>query len=179
MLKAWRLLKVVNAFRAAHGIHKWLMKDGLPHLTNVPDLLNKVQSIIDKLRYRQHELEQEFNRLNAEKNNDLLAAINHAGEMIDADLASMYMDTDDLIELNDNIDNENYDSTEKYSFGSLQINSTKDECSIKSGSLTHPHINNAKKISYTKKAYSKSLEYNCDYVTFICIKYIRNRSFIT
>ena len=63
------------------------MIDCLPQLANVPDLLDKVQSIIDKLRYRQHEFEQEFNRLNTEKNYDLLAAINHASEMIDADFS--------------------------------------------------------------------------------------------
>ena len=88
-------MKLVNAFCAAHGIHNWLIIDCLPQLANVPDLLDKVQSKIDQLRYRQHELEQEFNRLNTEKDNDLLAAINHAGEMIEADLASFYINRDD------------------------------------------------------------------------------------
>ena len=53
--------------------------------------------------------------------------------------------------MNDEVDNENYDPIEKYSFGSLQINSTKDECSLKSGSLTSTHINNSKKFHTLKK----------------------------
>ncbi len=62
------------------------MKDCLPALANGLDLLDKVQSIINKLRYCQHELEEEFHRLNDQVNNALLQAINKAGEMIDADL---------------------------------------------------------------------------------------------
>lgn len=34
-----------------------LMVDCFPFMVGVPDLLDKVQKIINKLRYRQHELE--------------------------------------------------------------------------------------------------------------------------
>jgi hypothetical protein len=151
MRKAWRLLKVIHAFCVAHGIHNWLMKDCLPKLTNVPDLLDKVQSIINKLRYRQHELEEEFYRLTDEINNNLLQAINYAGEMIDADLASSFMDTDDLIELNNDMDNQNYDPTEKCSFDALQINSTTNQCSSKSSSLTLAHASDSNSFHSLKK----------------------------
>jgi hypothetical protein len=57
MKKAWRILKVIHTFCVAHGIHNLLMKDCLPKLIIVPDLLDKIQMIINKLRYRQHELE--------------------------------------------------------------------------------------------------------------------------
>ena len=81
-------------------------------MANVPSWLDKVQSIINKLRYRQHELEEEFYRLYYQINNNLLQTINNIDEMIDADLASSFMDTADLIELNEDIDYQNYDQTE-------------------------------------------------------------------
>ncbi|CAF1583619.1 unnamed protein product, partial [Didymodactylos carnosus] len=75
MRKAWKLLKVIHMYCIAHGIHNLLMVDCFPKLTGVPDLLNKVQTIISKLRYRQHELEEEFIRLNDQTKNDLLQEI--------------------------------------------------------------------------------------------------------
>jgi hypothetical protein len=45
-------------------------------MTGVPALLNKIQLIIDKLRYRQHELEDEFYRSNNDSNRSLIEAIN-------------------------------------------------------------------------------------------------------
>jgi len=121
MRKAWKLLKLIHTFCIAHGIHNLLMKDCLPRLTNVPNLLDKIQSIIDKLRYRQHELEEEFRRVNDRKNSDLLQAINKAGEMIDADLASSYIDIEDLTELNNDMVNSNL--AEKWSVDNLQLHS--------------------------------------------------------
>ena len=62
MLKVWRLLKLIHVGCVAHGIHNLLMKDCFPKTTGVPALLDKIQLIIKKLRYRQDELEEEFNR---------------------------------------------------------------------------------------------------------------------
>ncbi len=53
MKKAWKLFKVIHTFCVAHGIHNLLMKDCLPRLIIVPDLLDKIQKTIYKLRYRQ------------------------------------------------------------------------------------------------------------------------------
>lgn len=107
MKKAWKILKVIHTFCVAHGIHNLLMKDCLPQIILVPDLLDKIQMIINKLRYRQHELEEEFRRTNDEINNKLLRDINQAGEILDADVASCYIDidTDDSVELNESIEN--------------------------------------------------------------------------
>ncbi|CAF1161057.1 unnamed protein product [Didymodactylos carnosus] len=107
-------------FCIAHGIHNLLMVDCFPKLTGVSDLWNKVQTIINKLRYRQHELEEEFIRLNDQTKNDLLQVINKAGEVLDADLASSYIDTDDLDQSNK--DKENYD---------FQLNPRNNQCSSK------------------------------------------------
>jgi hypothetical protein len=80
------------------------MKDCLPRLIIVPDLLDKIQKTINKLRYRQHELEEEFRRSNDQINNNLFCKINKAGEILDADLASSYIDTDNLNELNESME---------------------------------------------------------------------------
>ena len=64
MRKAWKLLSVIHSFCIGHGIHNWLMKDCFSLMDLVPDILDKVQIIINKLRYRQHELENEFFRSN-------------------------------------------------------------------------------------------------------------------
>ena len=101
MCKAWKLLKVIYTFCVAHGIHNQFMKDCLPKLAYVPDLLDKVPTIINKLRYHQHELEEEFNRLQDQTNSDLLDVINKARKILDADSASSYMDSEDLGESND------------------------------------------------------------------------------
>ena len=87
MRKAWRLLKVVHTFCIAHGIHNLLMKDCFPKMTDVPAILDKIQLIIEKLRYRQHELEDEFDRSNNESSRSLLEVISQAGEVMDADSA--------------------------------------------------------------------------------------------
>ncbi|CAF3610042.1 unnamed protein product, partial [Rotaria socialis] len=60
MRKAGKLLNVVHVFCIAHGIHNLLMKDCFPKMQRVSEILNKVQAIINKLRYRQHELEAEY-----------------------------------------------------------------------------------------------------------------------
>lgn len=95
MQKAWKILEVMYSFCVAHGIHNLLMKDCFPQLLTVSNLLDKVQMIINKLRFRQHELEEEFHRTNGQTNNNPLFEINRAGEVLDADLASSYVDTDD------------------------------------------------------------------------------------
>ena len=56
-------------------------------MTDVPAILDKIQLIIDKLRYRQHELEDEFDRSNNESSRSLLEVISQAGEVMDADSA--------------------------------------------------------------------------------------------
>jgi hypothetical protein len=103
MRKAWKLLNVIHTFCIGHGIHNWLMKDCFPAMILVPDLLDKVQMIINKLRYRQHELEHEFFQSNEMRNQDLFAAINKAGEILDADIASSYIDVENLEALNEDI----------------------------------------------------------------------------
>ncbi|CAF4940601.1 unnamed protein product, partial [Rotaria sp. Silwood2] len=95
MRKAWRLLNVIHIFCVAHGIHNLLMKDCFPNMHYVSEILDKVQLIINKLRYRQHELENEYFQSSEKKYNDLFLSINKAGEIIDADLASTYIDVDD------------------------------------------------------------------------------------
>ena len=94
------------------------MKDCLPQLAYVPDVLDKVQNIINKLRYRQHELEQKFIRLNGQTNNGLLEMINKAGGILDADAASLYMD---LEELNSERENDQCSSTLDF-FGIIEPN---------------------------------------------------------
>ena len=54
MRKAWRLLNVISNL---------LMKDCFPNVYFVSELFDKVQLIINKLRYRQHELENEYFQL--------------------------------------------------------------------------------------------------------------------
>jgi hypothetical protein len=125
MRKAWKLLKVIHTFCIAHEIHNWLMKDCFPQLTHVPDLLNKVQKIINKFRYRQQELEEEFIRLTDQMRDDLLRAINETGEVLDADLASSFVDGEDLGQLNDDIENDD-----------LQLDSRNNQCSSKPNYLT-------------------------------------------
>ncbi|CAF4343125.1 unnamed protein product, partial [Rotaria socialis] len=98
MRKAWKLLKVIHTFCIGQGIHNWLMTDCIPEMNLVPNLLDNVQMIINKLRYRQHELEHKFLRSNEMINNDLLSTINKAGELLDADAASPYINFETLDE---------------------------------------------------------------------------------
>ncbi|CAF1486934.1 unnamed protein product [Rotaria sordida] len=107
MRKAWRLLNVIHVFCVGHGIHNLLMKDCFHNMHYVSEILDKVQSIINKLRYRQHELENEYFRSNEKSFNDLLLSIDKAGEIIDADLASTYIDADDTQVLNEKFQNDN------------------------------------------------------------------------
>ncbi|CAF4579515.1 unnamed protein product [Rotaria socialis] len=69
--------------------------------------IDKVQKIIIKLPYRQHELEKEFIRIHDQIKNDLFEVINKAGEVLDADLALPYDDIEDVDE-SDN-EKENYE----------------------------------------------------------------------
>ncbi|CAF3381668.1 unnamed protein product [Rotaria socialis] len=107
MRKAWRLLNVIHIFCVAHGIHNLLMKDCFPNMHYVSELFDKVQLIINKLRYRQHELENEHFQLDTKKYNDLFSSINKAGEILDADLASTNLDADDSEVLNEKCQNSN------------------------------------------------------------------------
>jgi hypothetical protein len=133
MLKAWRLLKLVHLGCAAHGIHNLLMKDCFPNMTGVPALLNKVQLIINKLRYRQHELEEEFNRSNHGLEGGLLEIINKLGEVLDADCATSSIDADDSSELIENI--ENNQTLGVSSLIDLQLNQTPDQNRARSSVL--------------------------------------------
>jgi len=109
MRKAWRLLNVVHIFCVAHGIHNLLMKDCFPNMQCVPEILDKVQSIINKLRYRQHELENEYVRANEKKYNELFMSINKVGEIIDADASSTYIDFDEQEKSSEKFQNNNAD----------------------------------------------------------------------
>ncbi|CAF5064209.1 unnamed protein product, partial [Rotaria sp. Silwood1] len=76
----------------------------------VSEILDKVQPISNKLRYRQHELENEYFRSNENRFNDLLSSIDKAGEIIDADLASTHIDADDTQVLNEKLQNDNLEA---------------------------------------------------------------------
>jgi hypothetical protein len=134
MRKAWRLLKVVHMFCVAHGLHNLLMKDCFPNMTSVPTLLNKIQLIIDKLRYRQDELEDEFYRSNNDSSRSLMKVINTAGDIMDADSALSSMDTDDTAESNHTTDN--VETIDLSSFHGLKLNSETDRQGKKSSLLT-------------------------------------------
>ncbi|CAF4101875.1 unnamed protein product, partial [Rotaria sordida] len=82
MRKAWKLLNVIHTYCICH---------------------DKVQMIINKLRYRQHELEYEFFRSDKMINQDLFTIINKAGEILDADIASSYIDFENLEALDENM----------------------------------------------------------------------------
>ncbi|CAF3773476.1 unnamed protein product, partial [Rotaria sp. Silwood1] len=110
MRKAWRLLNVIHIFCAGHGIHNLLMKDCFHNMHYVSEILDKVQPISNKLRYRQHELENEYFRSNENRFNDLLSSIDKAGEIIDADLASTHIDADDTQVLNEKLQNDNLEA---------------------------------------------------------------------
>jgi hypothetical protein len=106
------------------------MKDCFPNLTVVSEPLDKVQETINKLRYRQHELEEEFIRSTDQARDDLLHAINQAGEILDADLASSFVDFEDL--------NQSNNSTEyEYEYDDPQSVSINNQCSSKSNQLTY------------------------------------------
>ena len=96
MRKAWKLLNVLHIFCIAHGIHNLLMKDCIPKMHHVSEILDKVQLIIKKLRYRQHELESEYFKSTEKELNDLILSINKVGEIIDADSVLTYVDTDGI-----------------------------------------------------------------------------------
>lgn len=69
------------------------MTDCFANMDYVSGILDKIQSIINKLRYRQHELEVEYQ--SSEKlYSDMFLSIDQAGEMIDADMTSAYIDDD-------------------------------------------------------------------------------------
>ncbi|CAF3833892.1 unnamed protein product, partial [Rotaria sp. Silwood1] len=110
MRKGWRLLNVIHIFCAGHGIHNLLMKDCFHNMHYVSEILDKVQPISNKLRYRQHELENEYFRSNENRFNDLLSSIDKAGEIIDADLASTHIDADDTQVLNEKLQNDNLEA---------------------------------------------------------------------
>ena len=71
MRKACKVLNVMHTYCIGHGIHNWLMKNCFSKMVLVPDLLDKVQMIINKLCYRQNELEYEFFRSDEVINQDL------------------------------------------------------------------------------------------------------------
>ena len=133
MLKAWRLLKLIHVGCVAHGIHNLLMKDCFPRMSGVPALLDKIQLIINKLRYRQHELEEEFNRPNDGLHDGLLEIINQLGEVLDADCVSSSIDTAESSELIENI--ENYQTPDVLSFGDLEPDQLSDQNRTKSSAL--------------------------------------------
>lgn len=83
------------------------MKDCFPNMQNVAEILDKVQLIINKLRYRQHELENEYFISSEKQYGNLFISINKTGEIIDADLASSYIDVDDPEVLNERYQNNN------------------------------------------------------------------------
>ncbi|CAF1531985.1 unnamed protein product [Rotaria sordida] len=110
MRKAWRLLNVIHIFCVDHGIHNLLMKDCFHNMNYVSEILDKIQSIINKLHYHQHELENEYFRSNEKRFNDLLLSIDKTDEIIDADLASTYIDADDTQVLNKKFQNDNLEA---------------------------------------------------------------------
>lgn len=75
MLRGCRLLKVLNLWCIGHIIHNLLMKDCFPRINGGSELFDKIQLTIDKLRYRQQELECEFDRSNNKLEKRLLEII--------------------------------------------------------------------------------------------------------
>ena len=136
MRKAWRLLKVVHTFCVAHGIHNLLMKDCFPNMTGVSDVLDKVQLMIDKLRYRQHELEDEFDRSNNESGRRLLDVMNAAGELMDADSALSSDATDAHAGDESSRNQSNTETLDLPSFRGLKLNAANDEHRKRASLLT-------------------------------------------
>lgn len=103
MCRAWNRLKIIHVYCIAHGIHNWLMKDCFPRLDDVSTIFDKIQCIINKLRYREAELEEDFQILQERPAKDVLARINETGELLDADSASS-IEIDDFIGSIDDVD---------------------------------------------------------------------------
>ena len=89
-------------------------------MTGVPALLDKIQLIINKLRYRQDDLEEEFNRPTHGLDGVLLDIINKLGEVLDADSASSSIDVVELNVRSENI--EHCQTLGGSSFIDLQLN---------------------------------------------------------
>ena len=81
--------------------------------------------IINKLRYRQHELESEYFKSTEKELNDLILFINKVEEIIDADLALPYVDAHDTHVFNEKSQNNNTD--ELYLLDSLILKSKANE----------------------------------------------------
>ncbi|CAF4701984.1 unnamed protein product [Rotaria sp. Silwood1] len=149
MCKAWKLLNVIHTFCIGHGIHNWLMKDCFPHMNLVPDLLDKVQMIINKLRYRQHELENEFFRYNEMINQNLFISLNKAGEILDADIALSNIDVENIQTLNDDVIINNVE--ESFLSNDLQFNSKQIQSSTISNNLLLINNKNSERFHTLKK----------------------------
>lgn len=149
MRKAWKLLNVVHIFCIAHGMHNLLMKDCFPQMQNVTDILDKVQLIINKLRYRQHELETEYFKSTEKELDDLISSFNKVGEIIDADLAVTYVDTDDMNVLNEKSLNNNMD--EAYLSDCMIFKSKANESQYRSGCSLMVNDNNGSNRFHTLK----------------------------
>lgn len=135
MLKACRLLKVINVWCIAHGIHNLLMKDCFPRMTGVPALLDKIQLTIDKLRFRQQELEDEFYRSNHGFDNDVLEIVHHLGEVLDADSLTSLANTDRFDGYVEE-DNENRDPCDMLFIDELHLDKQADQDRMTSSVLS-------------------------------------------
>ncbi|CAF4407665.1 unnamed protein product [Rotaria sp. Silwood2] len=86
--KAWRLVHVMHLSRAAHGLHNLLMVDVIPKIDGLSELLDKVQTIISKLRYRENELRDAFLSSSTDSNAAMIEDILTVSELLDADISS-------------------------------------------------------------------------------------------
>lgn len=149
MLKACRLLKVLNFWCIGHGIHNLLMKDCFPRIDGVAELLDKIQQTIDKLRYRQQELESEFHRSNDELGKRLLEIIGHVGEVLDADAASSPYNEHDSNETNEN--EKNCVPREIQSFSHLQLDKESGQTPKECSALLFSQLTNSNRFQTLKK----------------------------
>lgn len=86
--KAWRLTHIMYLSCAAHGLHNLLMVDVIPKIDGLSALLDKVQAIISKLRYRENELRDAFLSSSNYSNDTMIEGIRTASELLDADMSS-------------------------------------------------------------------------------------------
>lgn len=149
MLRGCRLLKVLNFWCIGHGIHNLLMKDCFPRIDGVSELFDKIQLTIDKLRYRQQELECEFHRSNDELEKRLLEIISEVGEVLDADAA--LPGPENSYDSNENNENEEYVPTEIQSFINLNLDKQSGQIRNNSNAPLLSRSTNSNKFQTLKK----------------------------
>ncbi|CAF2950927.1 unnamed protein product [Rotaria sp. Silwood2] len=86
--KAWRLGRIMYLSCAAHGLHNLLMVNVIRNIDGLSVLLDKVQAIISKLRYRENEPRDAPLLLSNHSNDAIIEDIRTVSELLDADMSS-------------------------------------------------------------------------------------------